>query len=115
MPSLDAVLAELRAAIPGCVAAGVADPRTGALVAARAEDGDARAALARAVGAAGTLLPFADAPLDFEEVVVRGDDAVHIVQRCGDKVLVTVCRGAVSVGRILVEARARRREVEAAA
>jgi hypothetical protein len=118
-------LRHIQTTLPGCVAAGVVDLETGALLDAAAVSDGGLGRLQRACAAARGLLDGADARASasvlerragvaraegaFQQVVIRAGDVVCSVQRSRaepTRALLTICADVINLGRVIAESRA---------
>ncbi|HEU5072850.1 MAG TPA: hypothetical protein VFU02_01725 [Polyangiaceae bacterium] len=132
--SLDSTLANVRAAVPECVACGLVDMKTGMLLGVKTVDSHPQEVLDLVAAATGELFQGQnvsaiertfkrlrglkdDGHHYFQEVIVMSDNLLHVFQRCKrneDMVLAVVCRISANLGMVLAKSRGNLESVEAA-
>lgn len=118
-------LHDIKDGLTACLAVGLVDLRSGALLEACADGDDAIEHLVLGCGAARGLLEAPDAhdaaaalggagergagAGPFQEIVIRTGDMVHVLRRvpgAEPRALLAICAGVTNLGSVLVEARA---------
>lgn len=132
--SLDSALANVRSAVPECVACGLVDMKTGMLLGVKTVDSHPQEVLDLVAAATGDLFQGQnvsaiertfkrirgvkdDGHHYFQEVIVMSDNLLHVFQRCKrneDMVLAVVCRISANLGMVLTKSRVNLESVEAA-
>lgn len=132
--SLDAVLSQVVASVPECLAAGYVDAASGMLLAIRTVDSHPREVIDLVAAATGDLFNGPNVSMIetlfkrsrglsddghhyFQEIIINSDNLIHVFLRgksTPDYVAVFVCRRTANLGMALTKARMALPQIEAA-